>query len=823
MEIEFENSGDKEAWEMGEKVTHKDTIQIWYKAIKELEDGNIDACLTNFEQIIDTSAKIYFNVGALWFRKRNYSKAVTNFLACTERDPHMAIGHFALGLTYAKLEQYNKSRQHYEKSQKCLRGNPKIDYTQLGLKFVLRECDIIYDLALTLATMMKEFDWAIEVLEEGLKTATDEIQGERMKDAIQSLKGEVLYDPILLPTEVFRPPQSKVENLKDINFLGQKKVISTLSVRQKPAGQPSAPRTPDKSPNPLRSNSKEKPVPPSIPPSPPSHAFKPIQPGQEGEKMSHKDSLQMWHEGVLAFESGKIDSALEKWLNIQDPSAKILFNITIALIDQGDTDGAVKTCHGVINKDKHLAIGHFLLGEVQCKKRHYDDAWKSFDAALQLLRGKDTIDYSQLGLAHKLYKCEILYNQAFCYLHSGMDEWTSHLLTEAQSSKVEPKHSYIDEALKKCLVGQPFEYVPLPSNAIFKPPKSKIDNLGRQSFLGKAKVVSQLKGTESKPPASSVASRVTTPPRVPSPPSLRVSTPPRIPSPIPPSVRPPSVPAPPPPSLPVASPDILQPPSRTVSTELSGRSSPGPPSRPPPVLPISRSKSPIPGKGPPMRKVPPPPKIMGSGPRLGATSFDPDKPLPPAPVNESPSNTSNSSPVLKRKGPPNKALPPPPVSRTSTQSSHSSSGSSSPRSLSPSFDERQKLSSGPPKKPLPPSPLSLSPISVSPRSTSPVKLIQSRSQSIENKLVKPVISGPNREKREGKPVSSLPTLRRTSAVVISGYEANTDEELTLSEGDIVKVLSQNGDWTKGDLRGKEGIFPSQCIQDHAVRSFNSQR
>lgn len=58
--------------------------------------------------------------------------------------------------------------------------------------------------------------------------------------------------------------------------------------------------------------------------------------------MSHKDSLQMWHEGVLAFESGKIDSALEKWLNIQDPSAKILFNITIALIDQGDTDGAVK-------------------------------------------------------------------------------------------------------------------------------------------------------------------------------------------------------------------------------------------------------------------------------------------------------------------------------------------------------------------------------------------------------------------------------------------------------------------------------------------------
>lgn len=54
----------------------------------------------------------------------------------------MAVAHFALGLTYFYMKQYNKSRQSYEKCQKCLRGNIKIDYTQLGLKFVLWECDV---------------------------------------------------------------------------------------------------------------------------------------------------------------------------------------------------------------------------------------------------------------------------------------------------------------------------------------------------------------------------------------------------------------------------------------------------------------------------------------------------------------------------------------------------------------------------------------------------------------------------------------------------------------------------------------------------------
>lgn len=45
------------------------------------------------------------------------------------------------------------------------------------------------------------------------------------------------------------------------------------------------------------------------------------------DKQTHKDVIQVWHEGVQTFDKGNVDSALQAFLGIGDPSAKILFNI----------------------------------------------------------------------------------------------------------------------------------------------------------------------------------------------------------------------------------------------------------------------------------------------------------------------------------------------------------------------------------------------------------------------------------------------------------------------------------------------------------------
>ena len=53
------------------------------------------------------------------------------------------------------------------------------------------------------------------------------------------------------------------------------------------------------------------------------------------------------------------------------------------------------------------------------------------------------------------------------------------------------------------------------------------------------------------------------------------------------------------------------------------------------------------------------------------------------------------------------------------------------------------------------------------------------------------------------------------AIVRYSYTAVNDDELTLTEGDIITVLDQNNvdaGWWKGELRGRVGVFPDNFAE-----------
>ena len=51
------------------------------------------------------------------------------------------------------------------------------------------------------------------------------------------------------------------------------------------------------------------------------------------------------------------------------------------------------------------------------------------------------------------------------------------------------------------------------------------------------------------------------------------------------------------------------------------------------------------------------------------------------------------------------------------------------------------------------------------------------------------------------------------AKVTFDYDAENNDELTLKEGDMVKVLDQEEEgWWKGELNGKIGVFPSNFVE-----------
>ena len=51
------------------------------------------------------------------------------------------------------------------------------------------------------------------------------------------------------------------------------------------------------------------------------------------------------------------------------------------------------------------------------------------------------------------------------------------------------------------------------------------------------------------------------------------------------------------------------------------------------------------------------------------------------------------------------------------------------------------------------------------------------------------------------------------AKVTFDYDAENNDELSLKEGDMVKVLDQEEEgWWKGELNGKIGVFPSNFVE-----------
>ena len=50
-------------------------------------------------------------------------------------------------------------------------------------------------------------------------------------------------------------------------------------------------------------------------------------------------------------------------------------------------------------------------------------------------------------------------------------------------------------------------------------------------------------------------------------------------------------------------------------------------------------------------------------------------------------------------------------------------------------------------------------------------------------------------------------------VVLYDYEAQGEQELDLNEGDIVTIVTKEDDvWWCGQIRGKQGMFPSTYVE-----------
>ncbi|NXD40352.1 NCF2 factor, partial [Copsychus sechellarum] len=217
--------------------------------------------------------------------------------------------------------------------------------------------------------------------------------------------------------------------------------------------------------------------------------------------MSLVETIRLWQEGVCAADRKDWGAALAAFTAVQNPPAKICFNIGCIQLVLGKLAEAEEAFTRSIGCDKHLAVAYFQRGTVFYRRQNHGKAIEDFKEALAQLRGNQLIDYKILGLRYRLFACEILYNIALVYAAAENWEKAEEHLTLAASMKSEPQHNKIDRAMEAilslCCVSVPqkqklCELVAIPAGKLFRPNEKQVAQLEKKDYLGKAMVVASV-------------------------------------------------------------------------------------------------------------------------------------------------------------------------------------------------------------------------------------------------------------------------------------------------------------------------------------------
>ncbi|NXQ37427.1 NCF2 factor, partial [Alaudala cheleensis] len=208
--------------------------------------------------------------------------------------------------------------------------------------------------------------------------------------------------------------------------------------------------------------------------------------------MSLVETIRLWQEGVCAADRKEWRAALDAFTAVQNPPAKICFNIGCVQLVLGKLEEAEEAFTRSIGCDKHLAVAYFQRGTVFYRRQNHGKAVEDFKEALAQLRGNQLIDYKILGLRYRLFACEILCNIALVY--ATMENWgkAEEHLTLAMSMKSEPQHNKIDRVMEAILKQKLCELVAIPTGKLFRPNEKQVAQLEKKDYLGKAMVVASV-------------------------------------------------------------------------------------------------------------------------------------------------------------------------------------------------------------------------------------------------------------------------------------------------------------------------------------------
>ncbi len=200
----------------------KQEIETWVAALEAYDHNEFSGALRQFEQIADTS-RILFNLGVINATLGEHAKAVEFYQRAVQLDQYLAVAYFQQGVSNFLMGDFEEALANFNDTLLYLRGNNNIDYEQLGLKFKLYSCEVVFNRGLCFIYLQQK-DAGMQDLIHASKekrVPDHDVIDEAIKEHAEG------YTVFSIPVGiVYRPNEAKVKNLKSKDYLGRARLVA---------------------------------------------------------------------------------------------------------------------------------------------------------------------------------------------------------------------------------------------------------------------------------------------------------------------------------------------------------------------------------------------------------------------------------------------------------------------------------------------------------------------------------------------------------------------------------------------------------------------
>lgn len=203
-------------------------IETWVTALAAYDANEFEGALSCFARIADTS-KILFNVGLIHATLGGHEAAVDHYRRAVQLDPYLAVAYFQQGVSNFLLGDFEEAMANFNDALLYLRGNNAIDYAQLGLKFKLHACEVLFNRGLCYVYLQQRDagmqDLAFAAREKAVPD--HDVIDEAIREHAEG------YTVFSIPVGVlYRPNEAKVKNLAQKDYLGKARLVAQQDASQ---------------------------------------------------------------------------------------------------------------------------------------------------------------------------------------------------------------------------------------------------------------------------------------------------------------------------------------------------------------------------------------------------------------------------------------------------------------------------------------------------------------------------------------------------------------------------------------------------------------